>query len=88
LHSSFQPSPSSSTFHDYHRPAIAADGSYAARDATDPAADSLVRVYDIIDNRLMFDDLVAKLALHAAGDIAAAAPAYARERLAHHALLG
>ncbi|GGF36419.1 hypothetical protein GCM10010922_09500 [Microbacterium sorbitolivorans] len=87
LQSSFQPSPSSSTFHDYHRPAIAADGTYAPRAATDPAAESFVRVYDLIDNRLMFDDLVAKLALHAAGNIAAAAPAYVGYRLAHHALL-
>lgn len=88
LQSSFQPSPSSSTFHDYHRPTIAPDGTYAVRAATDPAANSFVRVFELIDNRLMFDDLVAKLQLHAAGALHAATPAYAGDTLAHHRVLG
>lgn len=88
LQSSFQPSPSSSTFHDYARPAIARDGSYAPRAATDPAVCSFVRVFELIDNRLMFDDLVAKLALHAGAGLSAATPAYAGASLAHHRLLG
>lgn len=84
LQSSFQPAPSSSTFRDLPRPTIGADGQYGARPASDPAVGSVVRVWESVDVRLMFDDFVAKLALCAQGR---AIPASTESSLTHHAVL-
>ncbi|MEZ0448315.1 nucleoside hydrolase [Cellulomonas sp. ICMP 17802] len=61
LQSSFEPDPSSCRYVTLPAPAIDDEGRYVARPGGRP-----IRVYTHLDNRLMFDDLVAKLARHAA----------------------
>jgi hypothetical protein len=61
LQSSFEPDPSSSAYATVPAPEIGDDGSYVPRPDGRP-----IRVYTRIDNRLMLEDLYAKLALHAA----------------------
>lgn len=61
LQSAFEPDPSSSRYATVPAPRIADDGSYVPRPDGRP-----IRVYTHLDLRLMFGDLVARLALHAA----------------------
>ena len=61
LQSAFEPDPSSSRYVTVPAPRIADDGSYAPRPDGRP-----IRVYTHLDLRLMFGDLVARLARHAA----------------------
>jgi hypothetical protein len=60
LQSSFQANTSSSRYVVVDAPRIDGDGSYSPRSGGRP-----IRVYTELDLRLMFDDLYAKLALHA-----------------------
>ncbi|MCV2394444.1 nucleoside hydrolase [Actinotalea sp. M2MS4P-6] len=60
LQSSFEADPSSSRYVTMPAPRIADDGSYRAEPSGRP-----IRVYTDLDVRLMFGDLVAKLAAHA-----------------------
>jgi purine nucleosidase len=60
LQTSFEPTPASSAYVTRPTPRLAADGSYI--DAPDGRP---LRIWTRIDTRLMFEDLFAKLALHA-----------------------
>ncbi len=60
LQSSFEPDPSSSRYDAVPAPEIGDDGFYAPRAGGRP-----IRVYTLLDNRLMLEDFYAKLALHA-----------------------
>jgi purine nucleosidase len=60
LQSAFEPDPSSSFYDTVPAPEIGDDGFYVPRPDGRP-----IRVYTRIDNRLMLEDLYAKLALHA-----------------------
>ena len=62
LQSAFEPDPSSSFYDVVPAPEIGDDGRYVPRPDGRP-----IRVYTQIDNRLMLEDLYAKLALHAGG---------------------
>lgn len=62
LQSSFEPTPSSSEYVTRPMPQLTADGEYH----DDPAGRPL-RIYTRLDTRLVFEDLYAKLALHARG---------------------
>ncbi|WP_426592117.1 nucleoside hydrolase [Cellulomonas sp. McL0617] len=61
LQSSFEPDPSSSRYVTVPAPGIDDEGRYVARQSGRP-----IRVYTHLDVRLMLEDLVAKLARHAA----------------------
>ena len=60
LQSAYEPDPSSSFYDTVPAPEIGDDGAYVPRADGRP-----IRVYTRIDNRLMLEDLYAKLALHA-----------------------
>jgi hypothetical protein len=62
LWSSFHPEPASSTWEDRPCPRMLPSGEYEERRDGRP-----LRVFSAIDNRLMLEDLFAKLSLHAAG---------------------
>jgi hypothetical protein len=62
LWSSFHPEPASSTWEDRPCPCLLPSGEYEERRDGRP-----LRVFSAIDNRLMLEDLFAKLSLHAAG---------------------
>jgi inosine-uridine nucleoside N-ribohydrolase len=62
LQTAFEPDTASSSWTTIPCPTIGSDGLYTANPSGRP-----LRVYGLLDNRLMFEDMLAKFKLHAAG---------------------